>query len=254
MPVISNSKVTVLPAGVEIAAGNVSGLTNTGRSGQNTAVGTGYETVSRLGGTRNELYSNPLAEGTGQQVKLVSSSDDDKNQGSKAARRVLIRGLGPNGVAQDEAVAMNGTTQVTSNSYWTAVEQIIVVLVGSANDVNTGTITCYANDGTTALVQMDAGEGAGSGAFVYCPADKNMYMTQFFATAIEQAEVGVFMRRAGKGWGQRQTMFLKDNALNYKSELPIQLREGDTLEVRAKRLGSTDAKVCVDLQIATEDK
>ena len=163
-------------------------------------------------------------------------------------------GLGPNAVEQQEVIVMDGTTQVTSQAYWTAVESISVVLVGSGNDVNTGTITVYANDGTTALIQMDAGEGSGGGAFGYCPQGKNMYLTQFFVSSIEESEVGVFLRRAGKGWQQKQTLFLKDSVGNYVSEAPIQMRDGDTFEIRGKRLGSTDSKVSVDVQVFIEDQ
>ena len=252
MPVISTQKVTVLPAGMEIAAGNVSDLINSSASGQNTAIGSSYETVSRLGGIRNELYKYPLQEDTGQQIKLVSTSTTDNNSGGDAARKIMIRGLGPNAVEQVEVLPINGTTQVTSNMYWTAVEILLVHQTGSGGDTNAGDITAYANDGTTALVQMATGEGLGSGAFKYCPAGKNVYLTQFFASAINEAEIAIFSRRNNKGWQARQTIFLKDNAQNYVSELPIQLREGDAMEVRAIRLGDTDAKVSVDFQVAVE--
>lgn len=252
MAVISTQKVTMLPAGIEVAAGNISDLTNSGASGQNTAISTAYETVHRLGGIRNELYRYPLQEDTGQQIKVASTSADDTNSGSKACRTVKIRGLGPNAVEQQENINMNGTTQVTSQLYWTAVEQVQVHKIGSQNDVNEGDITVYANDGTTALVQMAAGEGLGSGAFKYCPAGKQIYLTQIFASSIEEAEVAIYTRRNGKGWRAQQTMFLKDNAQNYVSELPVALREGDCTEVRAIRLGSTDCKVSVDFQVAVE--
>ena len=254
MPVISNTKVTMLPNGIEIAAGNISGIKNSGYSGQNTAVGTSYEAVTRLGGTRNELYSNPCNESTGQTIKVKSSSTSDVNNGGGNARRVKIKGLGPDGVEQDENINLNGTNLVESTLNFTAVEKVIVNKVGSGGNTNAGDITVYANDGTTALIQSAAGEGTGGGAFGYCPAGKNLYLTQFFVSSIEEAEVGVFSRKFGTAFGVRQTMFLKDGSGNYVSEAPIQLTPGDSFEIRAKRLRSTDAKVSVDVQVFLEDQ
>ena len=253
MAMVSQQKVTVLPTGLEISAGNISGLENTGRTGQNTAVGATYETITRLGGTRNEISTNPLTEDTGEQIKIASSSASDANSGSSNARRVKVRGLGPNAVAQEENIFLNGTNQVTSSSYWTAVETVTVNRVGSGGDANAGDITVYRNDGTTALIKMDAGEGIGGGAFMYCPAEKNAYPTQFFTSCIGEAEVGIFIRRGNNlAFGQRQTILLKDNAQNYVSESPQQLRPGDCIEIRGKRLGDTDAKVSVDMQMVIE--
>ena len=252
MALQSQQKVTVLPTGVEIAAGNVSGVLTEGRTGQNTAVGATYESVDRLGGSRNELYTNPVTETTGQTVKVKSSSANDTNSGSAHARRVKIKGLGPLGVAQEENIFLNGTALVESTNNYTAIERVIVNRVGSGGDSNDGNISVFANDGTTELIRADAGEGLGGGAFYYVPSGKNAYPSQFFVSVIEDAEVGIFVRRQGGAYGQRQTILLKNNASNYVSEAPYQLVPGDTLEVRAKRLGSTDAKVSVDIQIVTE--
>jgi hypothetical protein len=252
MAMISQSKVTVLPTGVEVAAGNISGLKSEGRTGQNTAVGATYESVDRIGGTRNELYVNPVTEATGQTVKIKSTSTDDTNSGSANARRVKIKGLGPNGVEQEENIFLNGTAFVTSSSNWTAIERVIVNRVGSGGDSNAGAIGVFKNDETTELLRADAGEGMGGGAFMYVPAGKNAYPSQFFVSVIEDAEVGIFVRRQGGAYGQRQVILLKNNAANYVSEAPYQLIPGDTVEVRAKRLGSSDAKVSVDIQIVTE--
>lgn len=252
MAMISQQKVTVLPTGVEVAAGNISGLTSEGRTGQNTAVGATYESVDRIGGTRAELYANPFTESTGQTVKVVSTSTDDTNSGSAHARRVKITGLGANGVFQQENINLNGTNVVTSSLNYTAIEKIIVNKVGTGGNTNAGTLKVFANDGTTELVRADIGEGFGGGAFMYVAAGTNAYPSQFFASCIGEAEIGIFVRKQGGAYGQRQTMLLKDNAQNYVSEAPFQLIPGDTLEVRAKRLDSTDAKVSVDIQIVVE--
>lgn len=253
MAMISNTKVTMLPAGVEVSAGNISGLASKGRSGQNTAVGATFETVTRLGGIRNELFKNPVTETTGEKVKVKSTSTSDDNTGSGNARRVKIQGLGPEGVVQEENLFMDGTTLVESTLFYTAVNRVLVNRVGSGGDSNAGTITVYKSDGTTALLQMDPGEGAGGGAFYYVPAGKNAYPGQIFASAVEDAEVAIFVRKQGSAYSQRQTIFLKNNAQNYVTEAPVQLVPGDTMEIRAKRLGSTDAKVSVDVIVFEED-
>ena len=114
MALQSQQKVTVLPTGVEIAAGNVSGVRSEGRTGQNTAVGATYESVDRLGGTRNELYANPVTETTGQTVKVKSKSANDTNRNVKN-RRVKIKGLGPLGVEQEENIKWYSTSRTNKH-------------------------------------------------------------------------------------------------------------------------------------------
>ena len=252
MAVISTQKVTNLPAGLEVQAGNISGLTGTGRPGSNTAVGTSFEQLNELGGTRNELYTDPSTEGTGQQIKVKSASTDDTNSGSGHARRVKVIGTGPLGVELEENINLNGTAQVTSSGFFTSVSGVSVNKIGSGGTVNAGNITVFANDGSTALLQMDAGDANASFAGIYGMSGKKIYISQLFATAIESAEVAVFQRNAGKGFVKKQTLFLNNNAFNYVSEVPLVIENGDCVEVRAKRLGSTDAKVNADLQVFIE--
>ena len=252
MAVISTQKVTNLPAGLEVQAGNISGLAGAGRPGSNTAVGATFEQLNELGGTRNELYVDPSAEGTGQQIKVKSASTDDTNSGSGHARRVKVIGTGPLGVELEENINLNGTAAVTSAGFFTSVTAVSVNKIGSGGSVNAGNITVFANDGTTALIQMDAGDAQGAFAGVYGISGKKIYISQLFATAIESAEVAVFQRNAGKGFVKKQTLFLNNNAFNYVSEVPLVIENGDCVEVRAKRLGSSDAKVNADLQVFIE--
>lgn len=254
MPVVSNQKVTTLPAGLEITAGNISGLETTGRKGKNEAVEQLYETVWAGGGVREMMYANPLEEATGQTIKVASDAPQDNAGGSGAARRVRIKGLGPNGVYQEENIDMNGTTQVESNLFWTMVDQIQVNKTGSGGGTNYGIITAYANDGTTPLAVITVGEGFGGGAFTTCGAGKALYITGFNASAIGEAEVSIFYNKGGRGWAQRQTTFLKDSAQYYSSQSPIRLEAGDSIEIRARALTSPEgAKVVAVLEIVVED-
>ena len=252
MSVISTQKVTNLPAGLEVKAGNISGLDGTGRTGSNTAVGATFEQLNELGGTRNELYTNPAAEDTGQQVKVICASDNDTNSGGAHARRVQLRGTGPLGVYQQENIDLAGTGTATSTLYWTSVSSMRVNKIGGGGDTNFGNITLFANDGTTALMRMDAGDGSAGFAGTYGESGKRIFISQIFATAIGEAEVAIFTRRAGKGWVKKQTLFLNNNSMNYVSEVPGVLENGDAVEARAKRLNDTDAKVNVDFQFFIE--
>ena len=249
----NSQKVTLMPHGIELASGTINNLGITGQSGTNTAVGAAYEIVQNLGGTRNELYKFPLNESTGQQLKIVSTSTDDTNSGSGATRQVRIRGLGPAGVEQVAQYNMNGTTVVTTTDYWTAVNQIQSHKVGSAGDTNAGDIKLYANDGSTELLRMEAGTGTGAGAFLYVAKDQTNYLTQLYCNAINEAEVTMFVRRhtegSNRGFQTKYTVVLKDSGIVYDVLNSFQLREGDCIEIRAKRLDSTDAKVNADISL-----
>ena len=253
MPVVSTQKVTVLPAGIEVAAGNITALTNTGRKGINELVGQSNETIMHQGDIRAELYANPLAEATGQQLKVVSTSDNDTDGGGGHARRVRLTGLGPNAEYQEEFVPLNGTTQVTTTLYWTVVELVQVVKVGAGGDVNDGDIIVYANDGNWEQTRIKAGEGSGGGAYAVCAAGKALYITGFNASVIGQCEVSIFFKRAGKGWVQRQNTFLQNASQYYQAASPIRLEAGDSVEIRARSLDENNAKVCAVLEMVSED-
>lgn len=258
MPIASSQKVTTLPSGIELAAGQITSLSNAGGSGTNTAVGAVYETVHNLGGIRNELYANYLNEDTGQTLKISSSSTSDTNSGSGAARKVQIRGTGPNGEYLQENVNLNGTTAVETTNAFTSVNRFFVTAVGSGGSTNVGDLTLYKNDGTTALMKCDADTGSAVGAFYYVPAGEQAYLTQIYANAINDCEVTMFVRKystnanAPGAWQRRYTMVLNNNGMVYDVLNSFRLNAGDTIEIRAKRLGSTDAKVNADISLVRE--
>ena len=112
MPVISNSRVSTIPAGLELSAGRLDNASLANTSGLNPTVGASLETVHLPGGIINRLSA-------AEQLKVSSTDANDKNAGSGAARRVRITGLGSDGAYLTEDLNLdgsNGTTQVTTTN------------------------------------------------------------------------------------------------------------------------------------------
>jgi hypothetical protein len=248
MAVKLGRQVTSLPSGLAVAANRVDDLSLKGTSGINEAVGASHETVCTQGGIRNILTSGEI-------LKVSSTSADDTNTGSGHARRVRIRGILDDGTQGQEDVLLNGTGVVETTSSWRHINDFRVQKVGSGGAVNAGTINAYANDGTTILCQIAAGENQQQAACWAVGDQEAAYLNSFVVSATGDAIVSVWVNPnpANLPFFQKLTMFVgAGGPAPYQLPNPFPIPAGGIVEFRAKRAGGSDVKVGADMQILVE--
>jgi len=240
--------VTTLPAGLELSAGRIDKIELKGTSGLNPAVGTSLETIHYTGGIRNILTAGEI-------LKVVSSSANDTNTGSAHARRIRIKGLDNDGLYLEEDVNLNGTSVVETVNAFKHINDLRVQKVGTGGDFNDGLITVYANDGTTKLYEIGAGENQQQTAAWHVASNQYGYLTSFVCSATGNAQVSI--------WGcpvpgstpffQKLTVIVgAGGPTPYQLPNPFQLQRGGIIEFRAKSLTGGEVAVGADFQVLLE--
>jgi len=252
MPIRSQQRVSTLPNGLELSGGRLDNAELKGSSGLNSAVGTSLETISASGGLRNYLTA-------AEDLKVVSSSTSDTNSGSGACRRIRIRGIGSDGLFKEQDVNMNGTTVVDVDRNgdpinFLYINDMRVQTVGSGGAFNAGTITLYANDGTTVLETIGAGENQQQTAAYAIADNQTGYLTSFVCSATGNAQVSIWVQPGpNAAWGQRLTLLVgAGGPTPYQLPNPFSINSGGKFEFRAKSLTGSDVAVGADFQIILE--
>jgi len=254
MPIISNSKIELVPAGLSLASGRLDNAELKGTGGVNPAVGATYETISAIGGVVAQLDS------AGEQIKIQSTSGDDTNSGGAAgARKVRIKGIDDTGAEVQEDLNMNGTNAVTSTTSFKAINQMFVKQLGGTNttDANVGTITVTNNAGDATVASIVAGENRMYQAQWTKPNDKNVYITSFVYGCTKEAEISIWLKKndtTAPNFQKMLAVVTNGGTNTYKLYNPFLLNEGGaTIQFRAKKLGTDDAHVSVDFQLIQEN-
>tara|TARA_R110002050_G_scaffold137518_1_gene261117 strand:- start:355 stop:1116 length:762 start_codon:yes stop_codon:yes gene_type:complete len=252
MAIIANSRVSTLPAGIELSSGRLENAELKGTSGLNPAVGAALETICSQGGIRNVIY-------TAEDLKVTSTSANDTNSGSAHARRVRIRGVGSDGLFKQADVDLNGTGVVAVDRNGDAINflhinDFRVQKVGSGSNFNAGTIKLFANDGTTLLYEIAAGENQQQSASFSLPTDTTGYLTSFVASATGAAQVSIWVQNSSTdSWKQKLTLVVgAGGPAPYQLPNPFQVGAGGIIEFRAKSLTGGNVVVGADFQIIQE--
>jgi len=241
-------QMTSLPGGLAVSAGRIDDMALFGTSGINEAVSTAHETVCTQGGIRNILT-------TGEVLKITSTSTDDTNSGSGHARRVRIKGILADGTQGQEDVNLNGTGVVETASSWLHINDFRVQKTGSGGAVNAGKITAFANDGSTVLYEIGAGENQQQSASYAIAATEAGYLNSFVVSATGDAVVSIWVcpSPGNTPFFQKLTMFVgAGGPAPYQLPNPFSIPGGGIVEFRAKRAGGSDVKVGADFQILIE--
>ncbi len=171
---------------VEIARGNVSGLSTYNKFGRNIEIDAsatsdiwdGGHTLASSGVSL--LWVAPTAAAV-HNIKSSSSSDDG-DPGGVGARTVRLFGLTDWDTKEvSEDITLNGTDDVaTSNSY--VIIHRMHVLTKGATNVNVGVITATATapSTTTITAQIRVGQGQTQMAILGVPSTQKAYMGRFY--------------------------------------------------------------------------
>jgi hypothetical protein len=148
------------PFDLQVARGQIPYHSAVGIFGYQSSVGTGAPVTVWENATE---YVFPTVAA---QLTIVSSSASDTS-----ALSVLINGLDANYNVLSEAIALNGTTNVTSVNSYLRVNSVICT-----NGNNVGTITF--KQGTNIVAQMNAGIGKSQNAWYTVPTGSTLYIRQ----------------------------------------------------------------------------
>lgn len=117
-------------------------------------------------------------------IELLSTSASDGVAGT-GARKILVLGVGPGFVSQQEIVTMNGVTPVASALTWQAINAMVVyddpTGFGSAK-TNVGGITARITGAGAIQGFIDVGESVTQHGRYTCPAGYKWLINNFFIT------------------------------------------------------------------------
>jgi len=254
MPLTGGNKITVLPNGLELAADRIEKVELKGTSGYNSTVGATSETICTQGGIRNYLSAAEI-------IKITSTDANDTNSGSGNARRVRIQGIGADGLEKETDVNMNGTNVVTTDRdgadlTFLHINNMRVQTTGSGGGTNAGTIKAFANDGTTLLYEIAAGENQQQCASWSMPSNKTGYLTSFVTSATGDALISIWINGNPAGantFQQRLTIIAgQGGPAPYQLPNPFPINKSGIIEFRAKSLTGGNVGVAADFQIIQE--
>lgn len=251
MPMSGGMQVSTLPSGLELSRGTIDKLELKGTSGINQAVGASLETICTQGGIRNYLSS-------AETIKIKSTDATDIFAGGTgAARRVRVIGIDGDGAEIQEDVQLNGTSFVSTTNQYLHINDFRVQLTGSGGSFNAGTITAYANDESTALYEIAAGQNQQQSASYAMPANKAGYLTSFVCSATGDAEVSIWLNpnpaNPNFPFFQKLTVFVGSGGPTpYQLPNPFPIPKSGIIEFRAKRIGASDVRVGADFQLILE--
>ena len=173
---------SVLEPTLEIARGNVLGVSSYNKFGRNIEIDSGVTADIWDGGYTGDVSLIWVAPTQARIHNIVStSSDDDGSPVGVGARTIRIYGLTDWDTAEvTEDVTLNGTSNVvTSNSY--VIIHRMKVLTKGANSVNVGVITATAQSNNTIPAQIRAGQGQTLMTIFGIPSTQKVYMKRLYA-------------------------------------------------------------------------
>jgi len=221
--------------GVQIADGDIEGVSHIEKFGMNVDVDNDKETIWDGGGIYTYIETA--------ETLTVTSDDPQDNPTGTGARSVEIQGLNQAGEVVVETVNMGATT----SGAFKRVFRVKAITVGTSG-VNEGTISVTSDDTSTvlAIIGVDgtgvnaAGRGQTFMAQYTIPAGKTGYITQWTVGAGKQNTdaIAMLMTRdpdaPGDGaWNARDIITVSATTYAKNYNVPIKVNTGDDIEVRA---------------------
>jgi hypothetical protein len=214
---------------IPIAAGQVVGYSHINKFGFNPNVGTGFESVTDVGGTFPTITT----------AAVVTVSSDASANGDDGLS-VELQGLDANYNLQTEVVAIAGATVTTSNTY-------IRLFRATVQSTNTGELTLKI--GTTVIDTVEEGAGQTLMAVYTVPAGKTAYLIKFQGNV--EKDTSVIFRLMVTPFGGSTNIKGQygsfGSPVTYDYPIPLVFTEKTDIEIQVKAQGTTGAGAIFDL-------
>jgi len=219
---------------LDVAAGNISGISNLSKFGYNHQISsTAFETIWE---GSNAYPWQTVAD----QLEVLSSSANDTSAGT-GARTVELEGLDSSWNLLTETVTMNGTTAVTTTGSFLRIFRARVVTAGTGL-INTGDITIRDQDTSTtrAIITNSVGKSMGQTlmAIYTVPAGKTAYLINInFSSGKDLEQEYRLMARdntvANAAWNVREFVTGRGGFSDFPKEAINKYTEKTDLDLQA---------------------
>jgi len=231
---------------LDIAKGNIAGLSSINKFGFNDQVPTSFEVIA----LSSANFTYPTSAGT---VTVVSDDADDTSAGT-GARTIKIQGLDGNYDFQEETITMNGTTNVNSTNTFLRVNRMEVLTAGSSNGME-GTITATIGGNEQSRMEAEYDNQTLQANYTI-PAGKTGYLTRIQATSTKDnkaAFVGLFTRELNSIFKIKQLFEIYRNNVVVDFTVPLVIPEKTDIELRGKNEGSGNVSIGGTFDLILED-
>ena len=179
--------------GVEVARGNVRGMSKVNKFGRSLNVDSGHETDIWDGANVDSYPTGALddrdtfiAPTQARVHAVVSTSVNDAAAGT-GARTMQVYGLTSWATKEtSEVITMDGTTPVNTDNSYVIIHRMKVLTKG-ASDINEGTIYATAATDSTITAQINPNQGQTQMAIYGVPSVQTVYLTSYYVSAIKAA-------------------------------------------------------------------
>lgn len=229
------------PFKLQVGRGQIAGHSVVHIFGHNPDVDTTEVTIWPATG----LLTHPAAP----TIMTISSSSADDTSAGTGARTVYILGINGTGGYVSETVTLNGQTAVNTVHEYDAIEQMVVMSVGSggvnAGIIYAGTGTVTAGVPTTVYSAMGIGDNTSLVGHWTCPTGYTGYLVfgnvtsgtsnanQYITARLKQRGQDGIVRTAA-------ITTLHDGTADYDFSYPIKIQPGECITATAKGSGSNN--------------
>lgn len=243
---------------LEIARGNVAGITIEHKFGRNPDIDTGTdpEDIWDAGG----IWIAPTTART-HQLASTSINDDTDGGGTNAgARTIRIFGLGSSFALQQEDLTLDGTTNVATASTYTMIYRLQILTAGATGS-NEGVITATADTDGTVTAQINIGNNQTGMAIYQIPAGKKGFLVNFYGSLADSGgqganvDIQLLVQPTGGVFNVKQFHGLTNSgAAHFNHIFPVPfpangLDAKDTIKMQAKTTSANDAVVSAGFDI-----
>lgn len=162
--------------GLEVARGNVDGISHVNKFGENRAVASGTREVVWSGSTAAYPYPGSA------DITHISQASD---QSTMRGETIEVQGLDTNWDPVTQDVDLNATNTSTAVALTTALRRVFRAKV-QANVVTTADIAIHNSGDTTDYAIIPAGDNQTMMAVYTVPRDKTAYITSYYGDYVKQ--------------------------------------------------------------------
>lgn len=175
---------------LDVALGNVPGVSSVNKFGRSTNVDNGIDTDiwDRANATNDQdIWIAPTAARI-HQITSVSVNDDEGNTGARELRVFGLQTWDSKEVSED--IIMNGVANVATVNAYVIIHRMEVIRSGGTN-ISTGLITATADTDGTVTAQINADEGQTQMAIYGLPSTQCMLVTSYYASMNKATPVSI---------------------------------------------------------------